>query len=176
MCGLDQPAGVYAFRRSAIEHIPAVGYYDMKEQFLPALRAGGSRVRALDLGDGPRILIRDRVTYLEAVQETMGGADDDGHRITPGASVSGSSIVEGACIIASAAVIEGGAVVHDSVVLAGATVGGGAIVSRSVVGPLVEVAPRAQVLRKVVVNGRTNGAGRSRRRWTGRARGEAATR
>ena len=37
VCGVDQPAGIYAFRRGIIERIPDVGYYDMKEQFLPAL-------------------------------------------------------------------------------------------------------------------------------------------
>jgi hypothetical protein len=174
VCGVDQPAGVYVFWRSTVARIPAVGYCDMKEQFLPNLRHQGLRVRPLDLGDQACARIRDRSTYLQAVGESMQG--EEGPRIMAGASVSGSAVIDGACIVGRSAVIEDGAVVHDSVVLSGATVGGGAIISRSVVGPLVEVPPRSQIVRQVVANDRLRDNTGGRRGWAGRLQGKIVTR
>lgn len=154
VCGDDQPAGVYAFTRHAIEQIPRVGYYDLKEQLLPNLYGEGeATVRAAVLGE--RVLkIHDRAAYLDAVAVTLAASNGGAARVSSRASVSGSAIVQGACIIESGAVIEDGAVVHDSVVLAGATIGGGAIVSRSVIGPLTNVAPRRRVMREIAATTR----------------------
>jgi hypothetical protein len=155
VCG-DQPAGVYAFRRKAVNVAPKVGYFDLKEQFLPALANDGERVVVAELGES-NARLRDVETYLETVrsslnhQDSLSGGDPPRSllRVSSRASVSGSAVLDGFCIIEPGAVIEDGAVVHDSVVLWGATVGGGAVVSRSVIGPLASVEPRTRVVRGI---------------------------
>ena len=155
--GEDAPAGLYAFRRASIRHTPRIGYYDMKEQFLPALARAGERVVVASLGEGSARL-RDLDSYLQTVRQSLNGsagtgAANVGHssqRVSSRASVSGSAILDGFCIIEPGAVVEDGAVVHDSVILWGATVGGGSVVSCSVIGPLASVEARARAVRQVV--------------------------
>ncbi len=157
VCGVDEPAGMYAFTRRVIKSTPRVGYVDLKEQLLPSLARAGERVVTAHLADDVPHL-RDLESYLETVRHSLG----NGHAASPAftggksamrvssrASVSGSAILDGFCIIEPGAVVEDGAVVHDSVILWGATIGGGAVVSRSVVGPLTGVEPRARLVRTV---------------------------
>lgn len=159
--GDDAPAGVYAFRRKALNLAPRVGYYDLKEQFLPAMAEENLQVVIARLGD-ETYRLRDLDSYLTAVRSSLerGQTPAAGHtlmsgdrpsalRVSARASVSGSAVLDGFCIIEPGAVIEDGAVVHDSVVLWGATVGGGAVVSRSVIGPLASVDPRTRVIRTI---------------------------
>lgn len=153
VCGVDEPAGVYAFRRETFEHVPKVGYFDLKEQFLPKLAEEKAEVRTARLGDA-RIRLRDREGYLAATVRRFAQHGNGTLSVARDASVSGSAILYGACVIESGAVIEDGAVVHDSVVLRGATIGGGAVVSESVVGPLASVLPRSRHLRDIVAPGR----------------------
>lgn len=159
--GDDAPAGVYAFRRKALKLVPRVGYYDLKEQFLPAMAEENQQVVVARLGD-QTYRLRDLESYLSAVRSSLerGQPASSGHvlgagdvpsalRVSARASVSGSAVLDGFCIIEPGAVIEDGAVVHDSVVLWGATVGGGSVVSRSVIGPLASVDPRSRVIRTI---------------------------
>lgn len=151
VCGRDEPAGVYAFARRTFSVVPPVGYFDLKEQFLPALAAEGTAVGTARLG---KHLLRlfDRSEYLTAARRSLGasGGAKRSLRLSPHASVSGSAVVDGCCIIEDGVLVEDGAVVHDSVLLSGATVSGGAVISRSVIGPLATISARSQVIRQVV--------------------------
>lgn len=151
ICSDGEPAGVYAFRRRALELIPDIGYYDMKEQFLPALAVNGINVVTARLPDDA-CRLNDLENYLIAVRKSLANGERGGTfiRASDQASISGSAVLEGACIVEAGAVIEDGAVVHDSVVLWGATVGGGAVLSQSVAGPLAQIEPRSRVIREVV--------------------------
>jgi NDP-sugar pyrophosphorylase family protein len=163
ICGADEPAGVSIFRRLVFDVVPEVGYYDVKEQLLPALHTAKQAVFTAWMGDTV-YRVRDLQSYLAAVRESLACDGQPGRRISDQASVSGSAVLEGSCLIEAGAVIEDGAVIHDSVVLSGATVGGGAVVSRSVVGPMAEVPARSRLLREVrVVRGRTGEPSSSRR-------------
>jgi mannose-1-phosphate guanylyltransferase len=150
VCGVDEPSGVYAFARSALDTVPTIGYYDLKEQLLPTLAHDGVAIGTARLGDRA-MRLRDRRGYLAAVRTSL-AAEGEANvmRISPRAAISGSAILDGFCIVEDGAVIEDGAVVHDTVVLSGATVGGGAVVSRSLVGSLASVPPRSKVIRDVV--------------------------
>jgi len=146
----DEPAGIYAFRRTAFDSVPQIGYCDLKEQLLPQLHSAGLNVVAAPVAERSR-RVRDLESYLNAVRasgRSAGGAPS--MRVSSQASVSGSAILDGFGVIEPGAVVEDGAVVHDSVVLGGATVGGGAVVSRSVIGPKATVAPRQRVLGDVI--------------------------
>ena len=136
----NEPAGVYGFDRTAIERIPAVGYFDLKEQLFPALYDLGIPARLVRLVDRVR-RIRDRSTYFQAVRASLAdGANGDGcPRCSGGATVSADARILGCSIIEGNVVVEEGAVIHDSVVLAGAVIQRDAIVSRSIVGPGAKV-------------------------------------
>ncbi|MDY7108297.1 MAG: hypothetical protein SYC29_06635 [Planctomycetota bacterium] len=151
VCGADEPAGVYAFARRTFGMVPPVGYFDLKEQFLPALAGDGVAVGAARVG--ARLLrLFDRGEYLAALRESLSSVEDGVRsiRLSPQASVSSSAVLDGRCIIEDGVLIEDGAVVHDSVLLSGATIGGGAIISQSIVGPLAAITARREVIRSIV--------------------------
>lgn len=173
VCGADEPAGVYLFTKRAIDRIPDIGYFDLKEQLLPALRKDGHRIVTARLGDAVWRL-RDLDSYLATVRQSMTGSGAAARmiRASERASISGSAILDGFCVIEPGAVIEDGAVVHDSVVLWGATIGGGAVVSRSVIGPLAVVEPRTRLVHAFI--GRP-ASSRSRSKQSGGAAMERPT-
>lgn len=149
-CGIDEPAGIYAFSSGLLKTIPTIGYFDFKEQFLPAVARVGQAVARVPLGDCAH-RVADAESYLASVKHSLRGELGQAQsRISSGASISSSAIVNGSCIIEEGAVIEDGAVVHDSVVLWGATIGGGAVISRSIVGPLASVPPRSRVIKQMM--------------------------
>jgi len=147
ICGSDMPLGVYIFNRNALNIIPEIGYFDLKEQLLPALRRAGQRVGAVRIGQGVWRL-NDLDSYLECVRQSFALSDSGGEchtRIAASACVAPTASLVGHCIVEPGAVIADGAVIHDSVVLWGAMVGESALVTRSVVGSLATVEPHAQV-------------------------------
>jgi len=143
----DEPAGVFGFARTAIEQIPEVGFYDLKEQLFPALCDQGNPARLVRLGGRVR-RIRDRTTYFRAVRASLaGGANgDDGPRSSPKATISPEARILGCSIIEEGVVVERGAVVHDSVLMVGAVVQRGAIVSQCILGPGAKVLSAQRVV------------------------------
>ncbi len=155
--GSDEPAGVYAFVRSALELAPAIGYFDLKEQFLPALHKAERRVAAATLS-GSMQRVRDCGSYVDAVAASLRSEDEQGrcdNRIGATAEISDDAIIDGGCIIGEEVVIESGAVVHQSVVLDGARIGGGAVVSRCVVGSAALVEGKRRVIGEIVADARS---------------------
>lgn len=146
--GEHEPAGAYAFHVEALSVAPRVGYFDLKEQFLPNLARHGRPILTARLADVPW-RFSSLEDYLLAVQHSLNGSAQPHSmmRVSESASVAESVVLDGFCIVEPGATIEAGAVIHESVVLAGATVGRNAIVSRSVVGPLGSVAAGAKLVR-----------------------------
>ncbi len=151
LVGRDQPGGIYVFRQRVLQQAPAIGYCDLKEQLVPSASRGGAKITTAPLSE-VAYTIRDRPEYLAAVRASLAQSPglDPPTRIAGAAAVSSSALLEGFCVIEPDAVIGDGAVVHDSVVLSQAVIGGGAIVSRSVIGSSVAIAPRCQVVQKIV--------------------------
>ena len=152
--GEDQPSGVYAFSRKAISKIPAVGYHDLKEQFLPLLAAKEFEVRTAQL-EGELHSLRDRNGYLAGAAKSLehAAAGESPIRSSSEAAISISAKVDGSCIIQSGVIIEDNAVVHDSVLLRGSTIQASAVVSKSIIAPGATVASDARVVREVFVEG-----------------------
>lgn len=143
----DEPAGVYAFRRTVLNPIRSFGYFDLKEQLLPALYDQGRIVRVVRISD--RVFrLRDQVGYIEAVGASLNGTG----RITivsrrsPESRIARSARIVSGSIVEGGAVIEDQAIIHASIVLNGALVESGAIVSRSIVGPGAVVPARARLI------------------------------
>jgi hypothetical protein len=146
-CGRDEPAGVYLFSRDAIRTAPSIGYFDLKEQFIPSLRDKGHGVVSVCVGDAVR-RIQDLDSYLECVRFSLDHhTGDRRHRIADQAFIASSAVLSGRCIIEAGAVIDERAVVHDSVLLWGATVSAGAVVNRCLIGSFAVVEPRIRLTR-----------------------------
>ena len=144
-----EPAGLYIFDQTALEAIPPIGYFDLKEQLLPALSRRGYQIRAAPVTDRV-IRIRDRVSYLQAIRATAerhGTAALLGR--SPEANIAPSARIVGNCIIEPQVVVKEGAVIQDSVLLSGAIVEEKTVVSRSVVAPGVRVPAGSTVIDRV---------------------------
>lgn len=146
------PNGVALFKREVLEHIPAVGYFDLKEQLLPRLHKRGLRVRPAYF-DEPVLRLHDRQRYLRAVATTAQRTGEP-IMIHPDASVDEDARLAGTCLIDAGAVVEAGAIVHESVVMEGAIVRCGAAVSRSVAGPGAVISGSQRSAREVVAASR----------------------
>lgn len=144
------PAGVYGFRRSALKYVPAVGYFDLKEQLLPEMYRQSAAVHAVRLTENV-IRLRDREGYLQAISWLVGSEDNGESRHCSSVTTIAPSVrLVGTCLIDSNATLEDGAIVRDSVVLEGAVVGIGAVVNRSVIGSGAVIAAGHVVTNAVV--------------------------
>lgn len=130
----NEPAGVYFFRRSALDVVPDEGFFDLKEQFLPAVYAAGSRLRACKVSTGVAERIADLEVYLHCVRASLDGEVTMRPVVSGRVELAPTARVLGASIVEDDVVIGDGAIVHDSVLLSGAVLGAGAVVSRSIVG------------------------------------------
>lgn len=125
------PCGVHWMSASALALVPRIGYFDLKEQLIPALVGSGRRVHAW-MGTHESCRISDRASYLRAAALMQAAGAESIARdavIEPGARVRGGSVV------CRGATIERGALVVDAVVLPGARVCADAVVARSIVPP-----------------------------------------
>ena len=147
VCESNSPAGVSAFRRASIDLIPKIGYFDLKEQFLPALHEAHFRVRPVSVLKGSS-RIHDRVSYLEAVRKELAVENQVVTYVKDQAQtiISKNAVIDGRCLIESGVSIDDGSLVHDSVILNGASIGRGAVVARSVIGAGAEIRPGERVV------------------------------
>jgi mannose-1-phosphate guanylyltransferase len=158
--GLMEPAGVYLVESSALDLIPAVGYHDIKEQFILKAIGAGMHVQCHQLV-GSATLIHSPEHYLAAMSEAIarGAADlpaafvgrSGGGAVHQSALVHPSARLSGAVWIDENAVVEEGAVLIGPVVVgAGARIGAGAIVRRTVVMREARICAGAEVFSDVL--------------------------
>ncbi|MGD9692471.1 MAG: hypothetical protein AB7G17_10660 [Phycisphaerales bacterium] len=146
----QSPAGVFALRRTALKLAPAVGFMDMKEQWLDRVRATGGNVRGLTLSGRGALPLRSRLGFVRAGMTAAGwtGSDDlDEVRTIEGGGANAGAVFR---VIGAGAGIGAGAHVEDSIVMGDAMVGAGALVVRSVVCPGARVEAGAEVVDAIV--------------------------
>jgi glycosyltransferase involved in cell wall biosynthesis len=120
------PAGIYLVRCGVLDLVPAAGFVDLKEQWLPRAVDAGLSVRVHDLPGPGALPLRTRRQFLAA------------------AAASGSRVVcRGGLIGPDASVL-------DSIVMPGAVVGPMAIVMRSLLCPGSRVRAGANIVDAVV--------------------------
>ena len=144
--GVDRkhgPAGAYAVRRDAFQVVPAVGFFDIKEQLLPALYDQGRGAKAVEIAERV-VRLRSREGYLDAIaaMDDLREQTSPSRRPMVSGGVSGEARIVGKCLVSRNAIIEAEAIVHDSVILGNAVIRRGAVVSRSVIGSGVEIPVR----------------------------------
>jgi hypothetical protein len=134
------PAGVFLLRCETLDLVPAMGFTDLKEQWLGRAVSAGKAVRVFRFRRGSSFELRTREDFLTAAKAAGGLCST----IQGGfAGVEGQALGGGASIGQDAVII-------DSVVMPGATVGRGAVVVRSLVCASGVVAPGATVVDSVV--------------------------
>jgi NDP-sugar pyrophosphorylase family protein len=154
------PAGIYVLERSALAHVRATGFQDLKETLLPRLHDAGARVLPYTLSEAiPRVGNIDSYMSTNAwmVEQlaTAGCAGAQG-----GSIVHERALLVGPVLIGAGARIAAGAtIVGPSVIGEGSVVSEGALVSRSVVGRHCHIATRAVVHNSVVIEGAAVAAG-----------------
>jgi len=129
------PAGIWLIRAGALATIPDLGYVDLKEQWLPALRARGGDVR-IHILPGPGALPVRRLDQLLAAARAVQPLAVDG--AAAAADVRGlvrTRAAQGLRVICPGALLGPGAVVIDSIVMTGAFVPADATVIRSLICP-----------------------------------------
>lgn len=144
------PAGVYMVRRKALEMAPAVGFMDMKEQWLARVRAGGGEVCGVVLPGQGAMPLRSRLDFVRAAMCAASWGDDEhleGIRTIRGGGANAGGRFR---VIGTGASVGPGAHVEDSVVMGGASIGAGAVVARSVVCPGARVEAGAEVVDAIV--------------------------
>ncbi len=138
------PTGVYCVEPSVLPHIRDVGFQDLKEQVIPALKEAGLRVGAVVLRK-PAIEITDSRDYLSAVSRALGTgttALTDYRELAPGIWC-GKNVT-----IASDARILGPAVIGHGSHLDSQSV----VIGPAIIGHNCTVGERAWAIRSVVPN------------------------
>ena len=155
-------AGIYVFKPSILERIPAGVVYSAERELFPGLVAEGARLFAtatdaywMDIGTPQQYLTANLDALLgryrtSAVPSPGNGAvlSSDGATVAPTASVRTVCLGPGAKI-------EDGSTVERSVLLPGAVIGAGAHVETTIVGENARVRPGAVVAGAAVADGQT---------------------
>lgn len=171
------PTGIYIVSREVLDHVPDVGYQDIKEMLIPRLRRQGLPVVGLATG-GSCHRVTERVSYLAANAESL--LDPDRHwlrrhgyqqageawvhatarlsdgvtlvgpvLVGPGAQVARGAMLVGPCVLGAGVRLRDRCVVCRSVVWDDATIGRGSLVDRCVVTRAAELADRQEVFNTV---------------------------
>jgi len=133
--GPPSPAGVYVFERRVLEHVPATGFQDIKENLIPRLRHAQERVLAYE-SDGCCPHVFDAQTYLAVSQWVLQRLLREGGPamlVHPTARVDPSARLVGPVQVGAGAQVEAGAtIVGPTTIGEQSTVGRNALVARSV--------------------------------------------
>lgn len=146
------PTGVYCVEPSVLPHIREVGFQDLKEQVIPALKKAGLRVGAVVLRK-PAIEISDCRDYLRAVSRALAtgaGTLNDYRELAPGIWC-GQQVT-----IASDARIVGPAVIGHGSHLESQSM----VIGPAIIGHHCTVGERTWAIRSVVPNETRLQAGR----------------
>jgi NDP-sugar pyrophosphorylase family protein len=155
-----QPNGVYVFERSTMEHVPARGFFDIKENLVPALHRAGVAVATFEAqGASPRVLDAD--TFLAVnqwmVQQVVHRGELAGYQrygqglVSDSAHIAADAQIIGPVLVGTDVHIRSGAVVIGPTVLgAGTVVGPNAVVSRAVTWTGARIGARAAVDRSII--------------------------
>lgn len=152
------PAGIVLLERSTLDPVSALGFVDLKEQWLNRVRDMGRTVRVHTLQSGASLALREREDLLAAARSAGSLAagrlrdrgDDDGCGDLTGPRSLYSESAQGYfAAISPKSIVAPNSAIADSVIMDGATVHAGAVVARSVVCPGAVVGPRQVVIDRV---------------------------
>jgi NDP-sugar pyrophosphorylase family protein len=141
---LHVPSGIYVFDRAAFEHVPPVGFFDIKEHLIPRLYAAGTAVVPYE-SDAPTPRVLDASTYMSVnewmVEHLIDRGQEHGGYARRGRSlvhreafIAADAALEGAVLVAPGArVLSGAVVIGPASIGRDSTISNGVLVSRSAV-------------------------------------------
>ena len=140
------PGGIYVVRCDTLDLIPRLGFIDMKEQWIPAIKEAGHRVHVVDLpghGSMPlwtrgQVVAAARVRAMRERARRAFAFPTGRHQSRP------------LKVVSPGALVGPDATVIDSIIMPGTFVGSKATVIRSVVGPDSYIASGHEVIDAVV--------------------------
>lgn len=157
-------AGLYVFRRSVIDSIPADRPVSVERETFPGLLAAGAVVIGvvdssywLDLGNPMAFAQGSRDLVLGSAPSPLVPHPGDS-LIAAGCTVAADATVSGGSALGAGVVVEAGAVVDGSVLLDGVVVESGAAVLNSVIGRNVRIGRDARLDGVAVGDGAVIGA------------------
>lgn len=164
------PAGVYIFRAGQFRDVSAVGFTDLKEQFLDRLRLRGIDIRVHTLDAPGALPLRTRAEFLHAAQVASGRAVKSAGDVEP-AWLAGDGMSARESTLSATARLGPGIRIIGSVIMTGASIESGSVVVRSIVCAGATVREGQQVVDSVVTpQGVRNDAWASARaRWRQKA-------
>ena len=140
---LDRHCGCMLIRRSALEHVPDLGFFDLKEQLLPVILDSGGRIGG-EVIASRALRVSDQSSWLQilaawnASQDSKHGSGSESGNNSKPSLIMPEALTEGAEIIGSiilnGAVVEPGAVVARSVIASGVRIPADTVVSDMLLG------------------------------------------
>ncbi|MEK6674039.1 MAG: NDP-sugar synthase [Planctomycetota bacterium] len=168
------PMGIYVFSREALQHIPAIGYQDIKEALIPLLFAKGLHVESfIAKAQAPRITGSDSYMAVHdwAIERSMSdGFRKPGYRRIGDACIHESSVVHPTARFVGSVLIGPDTTIGKDVIIVGPTgigshcsIGNSAVICRSAVWNDCAISAGCVVDRSVLTYGaRVSGAQKMR--------------
>lgn len=157
--GCLRPAGVFCCDPIVLEHIPEVGYRDIREQLVPALRNAGLRVGAVVLEHGT-CEVTDWVTYIRAIEGSLTNGRPEGkgfHELAPdvwcgsGVEIASSSRIVGPALVGHGCKLDDDTlVIGPSIIGNGSHIEAGSWLLRTVTTDSVWLPPKSAVADRIV--------------------------
>ena len=158
-----EPAGIYVFETSILEHIPKVGYFDIKEGLIPEMLRAGKTIHAATLPNHAGNF-RGRQEYLHAIANYLEGdpklnadlkpskgADSQTVWIAANAKVDAAARIYGPAVIMDGACVSNGAVILGPTVLGNnVAIGKDSVVVNSVLWDGAQAGSNCQIQRCVL--------------------------
>jgi len=146
-CNADHtPAGVYLIERGTLDLVPALGFMDLKEQWLSRVVSSGRRTMVYKLDTGASHMLRSRDHFLAAARVA-------GLRGGNGTSAENDDPSRARSVVSRSASVHDSARVWGSVVMGGAVVEEGAVIARSLIAPGAHVVASSVIVDRVVPAG-----------------------
>lgn len=160
----EQASGIYVCNSRILQHIPRVGYFDIKEGLIPNILSAGNTIHAAELRYGAGNF-RDSRGYLHAISrymveiapnqrgdsESCKNVESEEVWIAPNASIESGSRVYGPAVIMDGATVGAGAVVlGPAVIECKATVSKNTVIANSVLWTGARVGPNCRIEESVI--------------------------
>ena len=159
------PAGIYCCERTALQHIRSTGYFDLKEQWVPALRKAGLRVGAIAVSPNTGE-VRTWPRYAQVLSDSISSArlEVQGFRspapgvwIGSGAKIAATARIAGPVLLGRGCVVESGALLVGPLVLGdGCRIGANALLERVVAPGKIAFPKGAAVSDRVVASSKAS--------------------
>lgn len=157
-----QPAGIYILNRAVLDLIPESGFFDIKEQLVPAAQRAGLQVGAIEIDHESHEVV-NWSCYMKAMEKELQRIDVDGsfevRELAPGiwcgkdVTIAQSARIVGPVLIGSRCVIGDNALIMGPSVLADDTrVGESACLIRVVLTDACTLPPGVHVADQLIAN------------------------